>query len=373
MECDKAKKGFSGFLENTLPQEAREKIITHLSSCNGCRYELKELEKTLSLLNTLDEVEPPAWLTRKVMAKIRKETAPEKGLWERFFGRASFSPPAAALATVAVAVIAFVAFKGIWPGAGRIMMPPSSATPAHAPSQEPKHDESKTLRNNKDAHSPKNASVPLAANKAREDVHLRSEEAGTIQPPLPAKSTSSEKIIAPTENMAASTANQLSGGALPKAKAMIQAQDQATVPPSVLAPQEMAAQAGPGLSSKPGALQDKSFKRKPARNVPAATNEEAMKEMGDLRRQVTGRYENGRPKAVVTYSIISGQEKKLMVERFDEYGLRHGLQEAYDHNGKVALAVEYRHGKVISVRELTAEGTYRNGPVSENWPWLKLH
>ncbi|MGC2063804.1 MAG: hypothetical protein WA610_12570, partial [Thermodesulfovibrionales bacterium] len=87
-------------------------------------------------------------------------------------------------------------------------------------------------------------------------------------------------------------------------------------------------------------------------------------------RVVTERYAGGNPQLIITYKKASAKSGKIMEERFDEQGRRHGLHRAYDNSGSLAAEVLYAHGEPVSIREFSADGTLRTGVSNRDWPWL---
>ncbi len=75
----------SAYLENDVSAEEKLEIKKHLGTCGICRGALADLELTLWHLKRLPEVEPPPWLSEKILAKILAPSEPKPGLGRRFF------------------------------------------------------------------------------------------------------------------------------------------------------------------------------------------------------------------------------------------------------------------------------------------------
>ena len=110
MECIEVKKRIQDYIEGLITPEEESLIRTHLESCKKCEAAYSDLIKTVEHIKDLKEVEPPSWLTQKVMTKVKEEAAKE-GIWKRLFYPLHIKLPLEALATVLVAVTALYIFK----------------------------------------------------------------------------------------------------------------------------------------------------------------------------------------------------------------------------------------------------------------------
>jgi len=75
----------SAYLDNAVSAEEKAEIKRHLGICGSCRVAIADLELTVGYIKSLPEVEPPPWLTSKIMAIIRDETDRNPSLWRRMF------------------------------------------------------------------------------------------------------------------------------------------------------------------------------------------------------------------------------------------------------------------------------------------------
>ena len=73
MNCDKMEDKLIGYLLNTLEQEERESLETHLSSCQTCQRRMEVLEKTRGFLREWKPVNPPPGLKQKVLDNIKAQ------------------------------------------------------------------------------------------------------------------------------------------------------------------------------------------------------------------------------------------------------------------------------------------------------------
>ena len=83
-------------------------VEEHLKSCSACRSELTDLQTTLKLLRTTREVEPPPWMTIRIMAHVREQQELKPGWLKRIFFPMHIKLPLEGLALL------FVCFTGLY-------------------------------------------------------------------------------------------------------------------------------------------------------------------------------------------------------------------------------------------------------------------
>ena len=83
MDHDSIRHMLSEYLDGAVTPAEKSLIEKHLKECRDCRNALRELEKTIHHVRNLGEVEPPPWLTVKVMARVREEAGRKKGVLSR--------------------------------------------------------------------------------------------------------------------------------------------------------------------------------------------------------------------------------------------------------------------------------------------------
>jgi len=115
MDCSNTRKIIAEFIEGSSPPGQLVQIEEHLRSCEQCRLYAAELKKTIETVQGLDEIEPPADLTAKVMRKIRAEAPPQKSWIERFFFPLHIKLPIEAMATLLITVAAILVYKNMGP------------------------------------------------------------------------------------------------------------------------------------------------------------------------------------------------------------------------------------------------------------------
>jgi anti-sigma factor RsiW len=74
----------SEYIDGAVSPEDRTAIEEHLKTCERCSDALKELRQTVAVIRTVEELDPPAFMTQKIMAKVRVEAA-KKSWFNRLF------------------------------------------------------------------------------------------------------------------------------------------------------------------------------------------------------------------------------------------------------------------------------------------------
>lgn len=75
----------SAYCGGDLEPARMARVEEHLASCPICRADLADLETALRLIRTTPEVEPPPWLTSRIMARLREENAPRRRWYQWIF------------------------------------------------------------------------------------------------------------------------------------------------------------------------------------------------------------------------------------------------------------------------------------------------
>lgn len=87
MKCKEVQENLSFYLDQELSEEELLLVQSHLDSCSVCREELAALQETVSLLSSLEEVNPPASFRRELYAKLEKSIVQETEVKKkRLFG-----------------------------------------------------------------------------------------------------------------------------------------------------------------------------------------------------------------------------------------------------------------------------------------------
>ena len=131
MECKGIREKLCAYLEGVVSPEESRIIEEHLNSCQECGTNLADLKKAEDLVKDLAEVEPPAWLTQKIMSRVRAEGERKKGIFQRLFYPLHIKVPIQALATVFIAVIAVFVFRAVEPEMKLAHLPGANQTGHH--------------------------------------------------------------------------------------------------------------------------------------------------------------------------------------------------------------------------------------------------
>jgi hypothetical protein len=115
MNCGDVKILLPGYLDGDLPQDEKNAVEEHLKTCQQCVRELEALKKAALLIRGLDEVEPPPFFSKKIMARVKAEQRPKRSLVERLFFPLHLKLPLEAVATVLIAVLAVFVYRSIEP------------------------------------------------------------------------------------------------------------------------------------------------------------------------------------------------------------------------------------------------------------------
>ena len=138
----------SAYLDGAVTPEERLEIEEHLRSCRICSVSLVELKKTVSHVKDLEEVEPPAWMTQKIMALVKLEAERKTGFFRRLFFPLHIKLPIDAIALVLVTVTGYLVFRTVQPEIQLVEPPakeeygravpeaPSASAPSQLPSKE---------------------------------------------------------------------------------------------------------------------------------------------------------------------------------------------------------------------------------------------
>lgn len=122
MECSNIQGKLSAYIEGIVSYEEKLLIEEHLKSCQKCSKSLSELRKTVKYVQSLEEIDPPQWLTQKIMARVRSvvvatrfRAEPKKGLFQKLFYPLYIKLPIEAFAAIAIVITAVYIFKTIQP------------------------------------------------------------------------------------------------------------------------------------------------------------------------------------------------------------------------------------------------------------------
>ncbi len=108
------------YLEGTLSNEERLLVEEQLKESEEMRETLSDLRKTIQLLQSPDEVEPPNWFTEKTMSRVREEGRQKKAIFERLFFPLHIKLPIQAFAAIFLVLLSIFIYKTYQPGPDKI-------------------------------------------------------------------------------------------------------------------------------------------------------------------------------------------------------------------------------------------------------------
>jgi hypothetical protein len=149
MECSNVQKRLSAYIEKVVSPKQKELIDAHLKGCKQCKRALADLKKAVDCVQKLEEVEPPAWLKQKVMARVKAEAEAKRGVLQKLFYPFHIKIPLEAVALILVAVGTIYIFKSIQPQIQLAQAPVETkevAPPAFAPGRGAVHDRAEDKR-----------------------------------------------------------------------------------------------------------------------------------------------------------------------------------------------------------------------------------
>jgi hypothetical protein len=114
-KCRDIKEKLPAYFEGIVNPEDKRLIEEHLLSCEKCSVALEDLKKTQALVHNLEEVEPPPWLTQKVMSRVREETEQKIGIFQKLFYPLHIKLPIEAFATLLIVVLALFIYRATGP------------------------------------------------------------------------------------------------------------------------------------------------------------------------------------------------------------------------------------------------------------------
>lgn len=106
MDCKELREQLSSYLDNVLPEDEMNRLKEHLLKCSDCQKELAELQKTVNILKSLEEIVPPASFRRELRSKLEKaQKTTLANKWLSYLSRRSVWMPVAAAAFVLLLVL----------------------------------------------------------------------------------------------------------------------------------------------------------------------------------------------------------------------------------------------------------------------------
>jgi hypothetical protein len=303
-------------------------------------------------IKAIEEVEPPAWMTRKIMAKVRAETEQKKSTFQRLFYPFFVKLPLQAVAVLFLAVTAFYVYQNIQPSAKYAEAPMPASQKEIAKQEAPPAPAAKREINKADESLLRSKQVPQTPGYKALD--MKQEYEAPSSPRL-------KDQIAASAPASAKPAEQPA----PEKKAVMTEKHAA-------APRALGKQETQSDNFATGAAPQAKAKREPIDSL-KKTEGFADKAEADRRfeRVTIEKHSNGTSKLIVTYEVISSRIIKLAEERFTPAGERHGIQKEYYASGQLRAEAQYGYGKLEWYQEYGPDGIKKIGKTNYDWYWLK--
>ena len=126
--CKEINNLLPAYLEDVLSPEEKKRVEEHLHTCSYCRQDVADLKKAAGLLHNLEEVEPPPFFEQRIMAAIREDNKQKQGVWRKLFFPLHIKIPIQAVATVFIAVFAFLVYQRSGPEIKQLSPLPAPVT-----------------------------------------------------------------------------------------------------------------------------------------------------------------------------------------------------------------------------------------------------
>lgn len=126
MRCQDVLEMLSPYIDGVLSTAENEAVRVHLAGCPACRAEWEELNNTVSLLQELPEIAPPAGFRAGLMEKIDQLSAPAQGpQHKRWFKRVAEVSKGTWAKTAAVAAVMAMTLglTSLWQKDGNQLIP----------------------------------------------------------------------------------------------------------------------------------------------------------------------------------------------------------------------------------------------------------
>ena len=115
MNHEEIRHKLSEFIDGATAPGEKTVIEDHLAACTECSDALRELRKTIEHIHEVENVESPAWMTQKIMAKVREEQKAKNTFWQRVFVPLFTMLPVQAVAVLFLSVTAFYLYTTMHP------------------------------------------------------------------------------------------------------------------------------------------------------------------------------------------------------------------------------------------------------------------
>ncbi len=115
MNHDDVRHRLSDYIDGSLADDEKTAVEEHLKTCSRCGDALKELRQTIEHIRSIENMDPPAWMTGKIMARVRADQEKKKSLFQRLFLPLHIKLPLEAMGVLFLAVTAFFIYENVRP------------------------------------------------------------------------------------------------------------------------------------------------------------------------------------------------------------------------------------------------------------------
>jgi len=105
----------SAYIDGEVSGTERLAIESHLQQCSTCSEALEELQRTILQVKSLEEQDPPEWLTRRIMTRVREEAEEPEPFWRKLFFPLHVKLPLEAIAMAFLVVTGAYLYRNIQP------------------------------------------------------------------------------------------------------------------------------------------------------------------------------------------------------------------------------------------------------------------
>lgn len=209
MDCSDIRRKLSDISGGLASLDDKVLIDQHLRDCRECAEYAGEIKKTIRILRDLEEVEPPAGLTRKVMEKIRVQAQPRKDWIRRLFFPLHIKLPLEAFAALMITVAAILIFKNMGPELQQMEVQPQAPVMKSMPAEPEREIQKKELQQPQRLQEKAKYKDSFAGIETRELTTQKEER--PVEQPTPAPAVSFAPSPAPSSAMRQTETGKASG------------------------------------------------------------------------------------------------------------------------------------------------------------------
>ncbi len=331
----------SEYLDGSVSTQEKILIEEHLKTCTECSQALLELQKTIELVQNVEEVQPPDWMAQKIMATVRAEAEKKKSFIQRLFSPLSIKLPIQAVAVAFLTITAMYLYRGAQP------MAPLPETPAVAPTLQADKELPASSALDRESGS---SSVPAAPAKKRKAPDSKTMDSNIVTrqaAPAPAPSEQADRL------------------APEKKESLMEKRPAASSPLDTMEAVKRSAPAASALQRAKTKSESRASSQKAEELVRSA------EPAPGLVKNVVERHANGKPRLVITYAMIDSQMRKRVEERFNADGEREGIQKEYYASGQLKTEAQYEKNRLAWYQEYGPDGVKKTSASVYDWLWLK--